>query len=111
MTMSEPHQIQSSETSKLIAADRLCEQLWDEHKDDLIHRVTALNYSFQQCRQLLIYKSMVLEWHMRPRMAVNPDRYFLKRLYEVLTTEQRLRLDSSLHYCQFTSPAPAQAGE
>lgn len=102
--MSKPHQIQSSETSKLIAADRLCEQLWDEHKDDLIHRVTNLGYSFQRCRQLLIYKSLVLEWHMRPRMAVNPDRYFLERLYEVLTTEQRLRLDSSLNFCYSAKP-------
>lgn len=109
--MSEPHQLQSSEASRLIAADRLCEAVWDQEKYKLPSLVVGLRpgssrqkLSLQECRQLLVYKSLTLEWHMRPRMAINPERYFLERLHEELNDEQRQLLDPSLHYRYKTKP-------
>ncbi|MGB7565955.1 MAG: hypothetical protein WBM08_14540 [Prochlorococcaceae cyanobacterium] len=82
--MSEPHIIGSPQQQLLAAADAVCEYCFNDALEDYLQKASDNNWDLNRSRPHIFYNLCLLEWHLRPTLEVNPDRYFLRILMEEL---------------------------
>jgi hypothetical protein len=97
--MSEPHIIGAPQQQPLAAADAIIDHYVDQELEDFMQTASDNGWDLDKSRSHILYQLCLLDWHLRPHLDVNPDRYFLSVLDEELFgTEAYERLDPSLKY-------------
>lgn len=96
--MSEPHTVGSPQQALLRVADQVCERTESEAFSVFVSRALAFNLNLNESRKYLYYLLCELEWHLRPGLEVNPDRWFLSTLQSKMSEDEYEKLHPSLRF-------------
>jgi hypothetical protein len=83
-TMSEPHTVSEPHAQVVELAKVICQHLYQTETDDLAEQVYFQGWTFEECRQHVLYHATRLEWYLCPGLGTNPDRWFLEVVKQII---------------------------
>jgi hypothetical protein len=82
--MSEPHTVSEPHAQVVELAKVICQHLYQTETDDLAEQVYFQGWTFEECRQHVLYHATRLEWYLCPGLGTNPDRWFLEVVKQII---------------------------
>jgi hypothetical protein len=82
--MSEPHIVSEPGAEVVGLAKTICQHLYQTETFDLAEQIFFNGWTFEECKRHVLYTAARLEWHLCPGLGVNPDRWFLQVVRQII---------------------------